>query len=542
MNISMQIIADSLSDSEYQLQSHLSDGAALNLAGARLLPPSRGAYDSGHVYIAALKDLDCALPTSCKNLIITDTGDGGGLPEGLKSGTRNIIVVRNGPTVATLLNEISDIFSFHAERMADLLLALANDAPISKVLNVASHLFGNPMFMLDTALTAIAYTQQSEGGVGLNEETWFSIVQKKHVTLNTVNYYASKEPPQNQKKREPFFHSVNPHIYNSIRLNIFVDDLSVGRIAIVDDCHPLKQGHLAIAEVVVPLISGVMRKEMATQSFEQTGLEQFICRQLDGFEYTDLSMVQKLISIRGWNITDKYYLVKVVNESETPNEAFAYTMREARKIFGEDCVLVLYRSAGVFIVNVRKNSKLPEQWVERIVTVGEMHSLKIGVSMLFERFNALSEHYALVTRIIEVGRLVAPAKKIYYYDAFSFHMLLYEFSKNSEAIHIKTLCCSEALTLHDHDEKNDTNLLESLATYLLMERSLKKAAEKLHMHRNSLVYRLEKINDIIAVDVDDAAVRAKIIMSFEILRHDNSRNRRKGQGIPPPYAGSISMS
>jgi len=524
MHITMQIIADSLSESNHQPQSHLPEDMSMDLVGARLFPSSGTPCDIGHVYVASSENLDPAALANCVNLIVADAGHDDTLFTRLKSEHRNSIVVQDTPDAVSLLNQVSDIFSFYNARMSELLHAVASDVPLAKCLNIASRLFGNPIFILDTALTLVTYTRQAEGGVGLNEETWSSIVQKKHVTLDTVNYYASsREPAHNAQNREPFFHSVNPHIYNSIRLNIFVDDLRVGRMAIVDDCKPLKQGHLAIARQIAPLITNAMRKEMAAKNFEKTGLKQFICRQLDGFEYTDLDIIERHIAARNWKIAENYYLIKVINESEAPIDAFAYTMREAKTIFGNDCALVMYRGTAVFIVNVHEKRELPDQCVERMMVIGEMHALKIGVSMLFDRFNAFREHHALVSRAIEVGSLVAPSTKIYHYDAFAFMMLLHEFSRNSDAIHIETLCCEEARVLHEHDRKNDTNLLESLSTYLIMERSLKKASEKLHIHRNSLVYRIEKATDIVKIDFDDAAARVKIIMSSEILRYSDRK-------------------
>ncbi len=63
----------------------------------------------------------------------------------------------------------------------------------------------------------------------------------------------------------------------------------------------------------------------------------------------------------------------------------------------------------------------------------------------------------------------------------------------------------------------------SLYIYLKNEKSLVLASKILNIHRSTLIYRLNKINEIIKVDLDDADIRFHMILSFEILRYLESR-------------------
>lgn len=53
------------------------------------------------------------------------------------------------------------------------------------------------------------------------------------------------------------------------------------------------------------------------------------------------------------------------------------------------------------------------------------------------------------------------------------------------------------------DEKNNTELYYSLKVYLLCENNVTAAAKRLHIHRNTLVYRLKRIREIIGGDMND---------------------------------------
>ena len=52
-----------------------------------------------------------------------------------------------------------------------------------------------------------------------------------------------------------------------------------------------------------------------------------------------------------------------------------------------------------------------------------------------------------------------------------------------------------------------TALLLILCVYLLQEQNLHATARQLFIHRNTLVYRLQRIRTLLQLDLDDAAVR-----------------------------------
>lgn len=59
--------------------------------------------------------------------------------------------------------------------------------------------------------------------------------------------------------------------------------------------------------------------------------------------------------------------------------------------------------------------------------------------------------------------------------------------------------------------------LALLRNYLLTERSISATAKLMHMHRNSVIYRLGKIQEILALDLNDPDVRLRLLISFKIL-------------------------
>lgn len=71
--------------------------------------------------------------------------------------------------------------------------------------------------------------------------------------------------------------------------------------------------------------------------------------------------------------------------------------------------------------------------------------------------------------------------------------------------------------LLEYDEKNHTSLLQTLFVYLQESKNTSRTAAHLHIHRNTLLYRIQKIKDLTNVDLDDGNEVLFIQFSFRVL-------------------------
>lgn len=90
--------------------------------------------------------------------------------------------------------------------------------------------------------------------------------------------------------------------------------------------------------------------------------------------------------------------------------------------------------------------------------------------------------------------------------------------------------------LQAYDAEHGTQLLETLELYLLCEQNQKNTAALMALHRNSLVYRLSKIQSLCQLNLEDPATRIQIILSFllrsgghlpDVLEHISSTHQHE---------------
>ena len=72
--------------------------------------------------------------------------------------------------------------------------------------------------------------------------------------------------------------------------------------------------------------------------------------------------------------------------------------------------------------------------------------------------------------------------------------------------------------LLEHDLEKNSEFLKTLYLYLTEERSLIKVSEIMDIHRNSVVYRINRLSEIVDIDFEDSKTRYNLLIGIEILK------------------------
>jgi purine catabolism regulator len=70
--------------------------------------------------------------------------------------------------------------------------------------------------------------------------------------------------------------------------------------------------------------------------------------------------------------------------------------------------------------------------------------------------------------------------------------------------------------LEEYDRRQGTDLMYTLEVYFSQLGNLSRTAEVMHLHRNTLIYRLERIAAILGVDLEDAEIRLRLQLALKV--------------------------
>ena len=101
-----------------------------------------------------------------------------------------------------------------------------------------------------------------------------------------------------------------------------------------------------------------------------------------------------------------------------------------------------------------------------------------------------------------------------FYDCFDYGI---EFILQSGSMKDACLACMPAVVEMWESRSSGNDQFHTLKTFLDNERSVSKTAEALFTHRNTIIYRLKKIEELLGCNLDEVYIREYCRLSIRIL-------------------------
>ena len=102
-------------------------------------------------------------------------------------------------------------------------------------------------------------------------------------------------------------------------------------------------------------------------------------------------------------------------------------------------------------------------------------------------------------RALALGRHLFGPRSFTRSDSLHIYRLLFELRGSPE---LWSFCNERLSALVEYDRRHDAGLLATLEAYFAAQANLSRAAERLHVHRNTLLYRLRRIGQISGIDME----------------------------------------
>ena len=153
----------------------------------------------------------------------------------------------------------------------------------------------------------------------------------------------------------------------------------------------------------------------------------------------------------------------------------------------------------------------------------EQHSAYAAIGNYSEFLTSLAPMYLQTKSILRIGLTMVPEKRIFFYEDYSMYHLVEMADIGAQASlysrNIVYLCHPGLISLLRYDKKTGSNLTEVLFIYLRCERNAGVAAIKLYIHRNTMLNKVYKIEEILGESLDDYRLRERLLFSYHVLEY-----------------------
>lgn len=482
MYLSMWILADWLK--KYHPVVKISSGGQV-LKNVRYITDAQ-AMTCDHVYIGHARDFVSSI---AENIICVSGQD---------------MLLMETEDMEEIFNDILAAFDFYHEWDDSMQAMIRERRSLQDMADRSRPVFGRPMFVCDSSHMVLAC--QTDCAYPEIYEPAFSHIRESHFLPLESIAVINQEIYDLQQMRRPYLHCSEAMPYPSLLRNLFYGQTHIGWVVMESCGASFSQGTYQLFDFWGRCIEewyefDESKEELASQA-------DIFLELLTGNVLSSEELNFRLQAIN-WKNSDTKLLMKIV--SEKPDYWMHVSLQKIFRQVFSSCYALLYEGAVVLIANL---NLCPEtQLLEALSGLLKQSKTCCGVSYPFTDVSRLRQSYHQADIALAYGKKRRGG--IYYCRDCALAYIQDVLRKNL-SVDIRHELLEQ---LRGYDESHQTEYYETLFYYLLWERNQVETARHMFIHRNTLVYRINRIQELFLVDLDNPAVRLHLLLSYFISKN-----------------------
>lgn len=399
----------------------------------------------------------------------------------------------------------------------DLFVALQSKNSLQHYLRITYDMIQMPITLCDTSFGVLAaapaaVVTDTENVETVNGKQYvkFDVTQEMDQKRHITRILESHRPYVCRDSKFPY-----EILFQPVRINRAV----VAYLFCPGRAEGFRPADIEIVEFLGQVLSIELQKN---EGFEvESGLkyEYFLQELIDGHFSSDEFAERRLRQLKR-KPQPYYYMIHFsFDDPESKRAASNYYYEQLLNILPEGMVSVI-RGRLCMLLPRSEPKVLKERELQALEKFLDFNRMRCGISYYYT---------SLVTSCFAIEQAEACSKnmfgqeRIYYYEHEYLHHL---FSQTSGHGQLLAQIYPDIRLIMKHDQTYRTDLLQTLRAYIFCSRNASAASEQLHIHKSTFFYRMNKIAEMLGVDIYDG----KRLFAYEYTFHliDYLKNKNFG--------------
>ena len=439
---------------------------------------------------------------------------------------KNIIIIEENRSITWVMNLLQNRF-FELEmwetQMKDIVI---QGGGYQDIFDVSERYLRNALFALDGTYRLIAYSKTYRSTDPIN------------VKLYELGYHAPDVMEKLYKNDhiKPFQTVDRPTVVPAGTVSEFetinqwcrYKGTPLVHIVEVFSCEPMAADSLELFQLMMRYLKICLRQEVE----KNQGTAQYYTHFMQDLIYGDLTdegQIAECARKAGISESGRFdaYRICFRDNSKVLVGRFSDTLQA---MLPESRVLAVNYEISV-LNSYNSSSPPPQNRLLQILPLLEQYDAVCGVSATFSTLGDMRHACFQADYAIRLGQSIPPylladgmRKNVFSFQEVFLHCLL-ELGKNGQfdVFHNNTYL-QKLDTLRQYDQAHGSDLAGILYLYLYCERRATEAGSRLHMHRNTVMYHVQKSLELIEVDLDDYLTRLCLMLAFHHLEMEEGLN------------------
>ena len=395
---------------------------------------------------------------------------------------------------------------------------------LDDMVNVAESLLGNPVFIRDNShrVLAVSKTRFPDCKLLTDIQDTGYLSQEMIAGLKKNRRIYSEDTTL----AKPMLVNFDPSFPDLITMPVFINNvvvcyvsaIQIGRSFVPDDFDMLV------------LISKAVSVELQKNDLYKRNLgllhESFLVDILERDMNSDRSRIVIDKRIKSLNLSFKENLFLSAYRFN-PNSEHSYQIRtiakELRHIL-PGSIGCIQQNTIIFLTSSAEDVPYTDETRQNLEVFLESYDMVAAFTSAYRDICHSHQQFTLLTQSLDIGIALHPKKRIQHiHDLLVYQM----FKVCNQSMPLIEYVSPRMLKLRDYDRKNNSELFTTLYYYLINQKNTNAVSTKLNIHRNTLFYRLARINEITAFDLNDEEVVFQLLLAFKLLEYSALETGKK---------------
>lgn len=431
-----------------------------------------------------------------------------------------LLLLEDPVSVRTVFSELQDLFYRVSEWVSQMFQCAYEKKPLQDVLDLSEPVIGNFISISDSALNLVCCTRH----IRTDDPVSSKLIENGFHPEESVEVFRKQGLFEQWDHAKGLIinksHSFSPYDLCS---KVFKLHNTYYIHAVMTCCsRPLSPGLIDLFRMLTEVVELYVRQDWKEHTFLHHDYDRFLIELIEGHTGS-VAVVENRAKQLHLPFSHPYQLclIEFLTLDKLPVGKIGIELSgkfpEARVTVYQNRILMLFSS-----YSAPESGFVPK---EKIASLLERADARCAVSSVFSALPEIQTAYEQTRLAL---KYFSHSKKdpVFCENPHScvtefddcFQLILLGENPASRTMWKLTQCHRMLKRVSAYDEKHGTDNLRVLYTYLFSDRSATETGQLLHMHRNNVLYRIGRIEEMMGAKLSDAKVRHALFCGFSFLQ------------------------
>ena len=427
----------------------------------------------------------------------------------------NLICLHTDDSFIKVFNRLQDIIADanrYVKGSTSLLDCIIKGKELRDVIETGFEILGNPIMLMDTSYKVLAYKTNET----INDPVWSDLVEHGYSSRKFVSLFKSEHIIEKILKNDmPII--LDTGVAETIRRilgKIMLNGSCKGYLAVLEYNHTFSDQEVHITRLICEVISSLMQSGSNRMTNTAGLMFENIIQDLLEKRIEDEATLAGRLHACDWQPGSRIIAV-TVDMCKYNDVSFIDFFRNKLSIILPGAKSVYYDDALVVVLDVDNKTLASNSHMfdilEQFITEND---LLAGISLIFDDLLLLPQYHRQSKRAISIGQVLCAGSRMFEYRDFAVDDFVCESAKYFD---VMDFCHKAVLDIKEFDDKKNTEYFVTLYAYLIHDKNVIETAEALYIHRNTVKYRIDKIEEIIGFSLKDSKETFQMLLTYKLL-------------------------